>query len=74
MLIRPFTEDHVMSATHLNCPSPSKLIDELRQGLLSAPPPIRADALTRIGSLLERVKAQSNIQSQALASEPTAVI
>lgn len=74
MLIRPFKEDHVMSATHLNCPYPSKLIGELRQGLLSAPPPIRAEALTRIGFLLERLKAQSNIQAQALASEPTDVI
>ncbi|QIZ22656.1 Hypothetical protein (plasmid) [Pseudomonas putida] len=61
-----------MSATHLNCPSPSKLIGELRQDLLSAPPPIRAEALTRIGLLLERLKAQLIVQDRALGSNPSA--
>lgn len=64
-----------MSATHLNYPSPSQLIGELRQGLLGAPAPDRAEALTRIGSLLERLKAHSNAEGgRALATDPAARI
>lgn len=64
----PITEDLVMSETHLNCPSPSQLIDELRKGLLNATPPVRAEAQTRIGFLLERLKAQSIVQDQAMVA------
>jgi len=71
MLIRPFSKDHVMSVTHLNSPSPSQLIGELRKSLLSAPPPIRAEALTRIESLLERLKHRSLVLDQ-VASSPSA--
>lgn len=59
-----------MPAHNLKCPSPCQLIGELRQGLLSAPAPIRAEAMKRIGALLERLKAQSNGKNQALASDP----